>query len=95
MRIKCEIVSIGSLSISLMLYLLLLSSSAAGGVLGDPERGSIDRRLAGAWRLVEQSNVIASERVPPAIIAVYIHDNGRVEGVGVDAAWSVFFHGTW
>lgn len=86
MRIKCEIVSTGSLGISLMLCLLLLSSSAAGGVQGDPERGSIDRRLTGAWRLVEQSNLIASERVPPQIIAVYIHDNGRVEGVGVDAA---------
>ncbi len=52
----------------------------------DAKRNGIDPRLTGAWLLLKQSNVSPSGWVPAAINAVYIHDDGRMEGVGVHAA---------
>lgn len=76
----------GLLIVPFALCVLLQSACAQGGVERDPDRGGIDRRLTGTWLLLEQSNIMPSDRVPPAVTALHIRHDGRVEGVGVDAA---------
>lgn len=86
MEMNQENASCRLLSVSLVLCVLLQSACAQGGVQRDPNRIGIDSSLTGTWLLLEQSNIISSDRVPPAVTAIYIHDDGKVEGVGVDAA---------
>lgn len=69
-----------------VLLILTVTGCAQGGAQLDAKRNGIDTRLTGAWLLLKQSNVPPSGFVPPSIHAVYIHDDGRMEGMGVHAA---------
>ncbi len=68
-----------------MLGILAMNGFAQSAAQGDLTQSRIDKRIAGAWLLLKQSNVMPSGFVPSAIEAVYIHDDGSMEGVGVDA----------
>ncbi|MBE0642904.1 MAG: hypothetical protein IH600_02385 [Bacteroidetes bacterium] len=76
----------GSLCVLLVLCVLPQSSHGPGEAPRDPDSCVVDRRMTGTWLLLEQSNIVPSERVPAEISAVHIHADGSVEGVGVDAA---------
>ncbi|MFZ1728587.1 MAG: hypothetical protein WBQ23_11805 [Bacteroidota bacterium] len=65
----------------IVLFGQMFSGYAQGGV-----HIGIDKRLTGAWLLTKQSNIVPSGLVPPAINGVYIHDDGKMEGVGIQAA---------
>ncbi len=82
------------LAFSLAIFGMLgMSSSAQSGAPGDFPQGRIDKRFTGAWLLLKQSNVMPSGLVPSAIDAVYIHDDGNIDGVGVNAASGVLSKG--
>ncbi len=81
-----EISSRRLLRFAVILCVLLLTACTQGGLQRDPTRTGIDSSLTGTWLLLEQSNITPSVRVPPAVTAVHVHDDGRVEGVGVHAA---------
>ncbi len=68
-----------------VLCLLVISGCARRG-LSDSGQGSIDSSLTGAWLTLTQSGPAPSRRVPQTISAVFIHDDGRFEGAGVEAA---------
>jgi hypothetical protein len=69
-----------------MLGILAMNGFAQSAAQGDLTQSRIDKRIAGIWLLLKQSNVMPSGFVPSAIQAVYIHDDGSMEGVGVNAA---------
>jgi hypothetical protein len=81
-----EIASRRLLRFAVVLCVLLLPARTQGGLQRDPTRIGIDSSLTGTWLLLEQSNISPSGRVPPEVTAVHVHDDGRVEGVGVHAA---------
>ncbi len=73
-------------SVLLFLFFFPQSSHGQEGVPRDPDSCVVDRRITGTWLLLEQSNIMPSGRVPAEVSGVYIHADGTVEGVGVDAA---------
>lgn len=72
--------------VTVVLLFLLLWGCAPQGIRPASERSDIDARMTGTWLLRSESRVTPSGRVPAAIRAVHIHEDGRWEAVGVHAA---------